>query len=171
MSWDVLILHPGSSSADEHPQLKPLGMAEDVRRAVSRTLSGIEWVGPKQGRYEGRSHDIEVVLPSLGVVDSFALHVRGVEDPTPLIASLCKRNGWVAFDSASGSFLDLEAPTPDRWERGTLERAQVYALAQLHRRSGAVAPRRRRGRRYLLWLVPLLLTLAALVVLAVRFAG
>lgn len=161
MTWDVLILHPEPASAEERPQLKPLGMADDIRRAVSRTLSGIEWVGPAQGRYEGRSFDIEVVLPSRGVVDSFALHVRGVDDPTPLIARLCKRNGWAAFDSASGSFLDLDDPTPERWERGTLQRAQVYALAQIHRRpeAGRAAPPKRLGRRRLLWLVPLLLTL------------
>lgn len=161
MSWDLLILHPESSSAEERPQLRPLGMADDIRRAVSRTLSGIDWVGPVQGRYEGRSCDIEVVLPSRGVVDSFALHVSGMGDPTPLVASLCKRNGWVAFDSASGSFLDLENPSPESWEKGALQRAQVYALAQIHRRpeAGTAAAARRLGRRRLLWLVPLLLTL------------
>lgn len=162
MSWDVLILHPEPSSAEERPQLKPLGMAEDIRRAVSRTLSGIDWAGPVRGHYEGRSCAIEVVLPSQGVVDSFALHVRGMGDPTPLVASLCKRNGWVAFDSASGSFLDLDEPTPESWERGTLQRAQVYAMSQLHRRRepGAAGPvPRRLGRRYLLWMVPLLLTM------------
>lgn len=166
MAWDVLILHPESSSAEERPQLKPLGMADEIRRAVSRTLSGIDWAGPLQGRYEGRSFEIEVVLPSRGVVDSFALHVRGMDDPTPLIASLCRRNGWAAFDSASGSFLDLDDPSPESWEQGTLQRAQVYAMAQLHRRTepGAAAGLgggrpQRLGRRVLLWLVPLFLTL------------
>ncbi len=168
MSWDVLILHPEPSSAEERPQLRPLGLADDIRRAVSRTLPGIDWAGPVRGHYESRSCDIEVVLPSHGVVDSFALHVSGMGDPTPLIVSLCKRNGWAAFDSASGSFLNLDEPTPESWERGTLQRAQVYAMAQLHRRkepgtAGAMGGSQRRqhrlGRRYLLWLVPLLVTM------------
>lgn len=156
--WDVLILHPESASAspEDRPRLEPLGMAEEVRRAVSRALPGIDWTEPVQGVYAGRTFSIDVQLPSRGVVDSFGLHVRGIGNPLPAIVRLCRQNGWVAFDSAAGTFLDLEDPSPEGWKSGFLRRAQLQALAQLHRGEPQV---KRSGRRYLLWLVPLLLTL------------
>jgi hypothetical protein len=133
-----------------------MGMAEEVRRAVSRALPGIDWTEPVQGVYRGRLYSIDVQLPSRGVVDSFGLHVRGLGNPMAAIVRLCRQNGWVAFDSAAGTFLDLENPSPESWESGLLFHAQVQALSQLHR---GEPPARRLGRRPLLWLVPLLLTL------------
>jgi len=168
VSWDVLILHPESASEppEDRPRLKPLGMAAEVRRAVSRALPGVDWTEPVEGIYDGRAYSIDVQLPSRGVVDSIGLHVRGFGNPLPAIVRLCRQNGWVAFDSAAGTFVDLEDPSPAGWESGFLRRAQLQALAQLHRgepRSGDQPPRP--GRRYLLWLVPLLLTLVGLMVL------
>jgi hypothetical protein len=166
VSWDVLILHPESASAPEegHPQLKPLGMADEVRRAVSRALPGIEWPEPLQGSYEGRAVSVRVELPSRGVVDSFALHLRGPGNPLPMLVRICRQNGWVAFDSVAGTFLDLHDPSPEGWESGVLFRAQIYALSHLHRREARSRPARmglRMGlsRRHLLWLVPVLLIL------------
>lgn len=145
MTWDVLILHPDSAAAPSEgdPTLRPLGMADEVRRAVSRVLPGIEWDAPVQGSYRGAAVSVEVELPSQGVVDSVALHLRGPRNPMPVIVRLCRQNGWVAFDSAAGTFLDLAAPTSEDWETGVLFRAQVQALAQFHRdreRKAAPAP-------------------------------
>jgi hypothetical protein len=158
VSWDVLILHPESTSEppEDRPRLKPLGMAEEVRRAVSRALPGIDWTEPVQGSYDSRGCSIDVELPSRGVVDSVGLHVRGIGNPLPAIMRLCRQNGWVAFDSAAGTFLDLEDPSPEGWKSGFLRGARLQALAQLHRGEPRLS---RVGRRYLLWLVPLLLTL------------
>lgn len=174
MSWDVLILHPDSASApsDGGPQLRPLGMADEVRRAVSRALPGIEWDAPVQGSYRGLAVSVDVELPSQGVVDSVALHLRGPRNPMPVILRICRQNGWVAFDSAAGTFLDLRDPSAEEWESGVLFRAQMQALAQLHRdreRQEAGTSGRRPGRlsrRRLLWLLPLLLSLLGLMVLA-----
>jgi hypothetical protein len=132
-------------------------MAEEVRKAVSRSLTGIEWLEPVQGVYDGRGYSIDAQLPSRGVVDSIGLHVRGTGNPLPVIVRLCRQNGWVAFDSAAGTFLNLENPSPEGWESGFRRGAQLQALAQLHRGQPPLPPRL--GRRYLLWLVPLLLTL------------
>jgi hypothetical protein len=158
VSWDVLILHPESAAAapDGDPRLRPLGMADEVRRAVSRALPGIEWDAPVQGSYRGTAVDVDVELPSQGVVDSFALHLRGAANPMPFILRICRQNGWVAFDSVAGSFLDLQNPAAQGWESGLLFRAQIQALSQLHREKPASG---RLGRRHLLALVPLLLTL------------
>jgi hypothetical protein len=159
VSWDVLILHSESTSEspEDRPRLKPLGMADEVRKAVSRALPGIDWMEPVQGTYDGRGYSIDAQLPSRGVVDSIGLHVRGTGNPLPVIVRLCRQNGWVAFDSAAGTFLNLEDPSPAGWESGFFRRAQLQALAQLHRGELQLPPRL--GRRYLLWLVPLLLTL------------
>jgi hypothetical protein len=169
VSWDVLILHPDSAAAppDGDPQLRPLGLADEVRRAVSRALPGIEWDAPVQGSYRGAAVSVDVELPSQGVVDSVALHLRGLGNPMPVIVRLCRQNGWVAFDSAAGTFLDLKEPSAEGWETGVLFRAQMQALAQLHRdreRAAGTPGRRvrRRIRRRLLRLVPLLLGLLAL---------
>ena len=174
MSWDVLILHPDSAAApaEGDPQLRPLGMADDVRRAVSRALPGIEWDAPVLGSYRGAALSVDVELPSKGVVDSFALHLRGLGNPMPVIVRLCRQNDWVAFDSAAGAFLDLASPSAEGWENGVLFRAQTQALAQFHRqreRRAAPPPVRRLrsfGRRRLVWLVTLLVSLLAAIGLA-----
>jgi hypothetical protein len=174
VSWDVLILHPDSASApaEGDPQLRPLGLADEVRRAVSRALPGIEWTEPLQGSYEGRAVAVRVELPSRGVVDSFALHLRGPGNPFPVLVRICRQNGWVAFDSVAGTFLDLDDPSTEDWQSGLLFRAQVYALSQLHR--GEARSRlasRRSGRKRLLWLVPLLLLLTGLIIGLLVLAG
>jgi hypothetical protein len=135
-------------------------------------LPGIEWDAPVQGSYRGIALSVDVELPSRGVVDSFALHLRGMVNPMPVIVRLCRQNGWVAFDSTAGTFLDLQDPSSAGWETGVLFRAQMQALAQLHRdreRQAAGASARRfgrPGRRRLLWLTTLLLSLLGLMALA-----
>lgn len=174
MSWDVLILHPDSAAAppEGDPRLRPLGMADEVRRAVSRALPGIEWDAPVQGSYRGAAVSVDVELPSQGVVDSFALHLRGPRNPMPVVLRICRQNGWVAFDSAAGTFLDLGDPSAEDWETGVLFRAQVQALAQFHRARERQAPPSpgsrllRLLRRRRLWLAALLLVLIALAWLA-----
>jgi hypothetical protein len=169
VSWDVLILHPDSAAAppDGDPQLRALGLADEVRRAVSRALPGIEWDAPVQGSYRGAAVSVDVELPSQGVVDSVALHLRGLGNPMPVIVRICRQNNWVAFDSVAGTFLDLKEPSAEGWEAGVLFRAQTHALAQFHRtreRAAGTPGRRARrwSRRRLLRLVPLLLGLLAL---------
>jgi hypothetical protein len=173
VTWDVLILHPDSAAAppDGDPQLRPLGMADDVRRAVSRALPGIEWDRPVQGSYRGAAVSVDVELPSQGVVDSFALHLGGVRNPMPVVVRICRQNNWVAFDSAAGTFLDLQEPSEAEWVSGVLFRAQVQALAQFHRdreRKTGPSPGRLRRllRRRRLWLAALLLGLIGLGALA-----
>lgn len=168
MTWDVLILHPDSAAApaDGDPQLRPLGMADEVRRAVSRALPGIEWDRPVQGSYRGAAVSVDVELPSQGVVDSIALHLRGVRNPMPVVVRICRQNNWVAFDSAAGTFLDLKEPSAEGWETGVLFRAQVQALAQFHRdRERQAAPPPGRLQRFvrgrLVRLVTLLVGLLA----------
>lgn len=172
MSWDVLILHPDSAAApaEGDPQLRPLGMADEVRRAVSRALPGIEWDAPVLGVYRGAVLSVDVELPSKGVVDSFALHLRGLGNPMPVIVRLCRQNGWVAFDSAAATFLDLASPSAEGWRNGVLFRAQTQALAQFHRQRERQAPASSRPgrlkRRRLVWLVTLLVSLLAAIGLA-----
>ncbi len=173
MTWDVLILHPDSAAAppDGDPQLRPLGMADDVRRAVSRALPGIEWDRPVQGSYRGAAVSVDVELPSQGVVDSIALHLGGVRNPMPVVVRICRQNNWVAFDSAAGTFLDLQEPSEAGWVSGVLFRAQVQSLAQFHRdreRKAGPSPGRLRRliRRRRLWLATLLLGLIGLGALA-----
>ncbi len=160
VSWDVLLLHPGSSAhSDEgQPQLRPLGMADEVRRAVTRALPGIEWDEPVLGSYRGLSLAVDVVLPSRGVVDSMALHLSGPGDPLPVVLRLCRQNGWVAFDSVAGDFLDLQNPNPDRLAGGARVHGEIQAVVQIHARaarlfspSAGSTPPVPPNRRRLLW--------------------
>jgi hypothetical protein len=40
-------------------------------------------------------------------VESFALHVRGMGDPIPIIKSLCLMNNWVAVDYSNSTQIDF----------------------------------------------------------------
>jgi len=95
----------------------PLGDATVIRSAIAGTLPDTDWSNPSWGLSAGPGFSFEFNIQSEGPVDAFTIHVRGSGDPLPAIVSLCRANGWVAFDYSTGELLDLSNPSNESWER------------------------------------------------------
>jgi len=93
----------------------PMGTAEEVRACVTSVLPSVDWSDPAWGVLEGDGYSIEFNLQESGEVDGFMLHVRGGGDPVSAIAGLCKAHRWVALDTSTGEFLDVNAPSHAGW--------------------------------------------------------
>ena len=122
MSWDVLVYNfDGPMPSDETMKQKgyqppPLGEAQVVRERISRSIPGIDWSNPAWGILRIESLLIEFSLQKDGVVDHLGLHVYGGGNPIPIIQSICSDNGWFAFDTSNGDWLDFENLSDAGWQ-------------------------------------------------------
>ena len=120
MSWDVMLFKFEGEPPDfeELPDdFKPptMGDAAALRRSISASLPGVDWSDPAWGILDGDGWSIEFNHQATGQTDQIMLHVRGGGDPIVAIVKLCKTNGWSAFDTSSGEFLNLDAPSAEGW--------------------------------------------------------
>lgn len=130
MSWDVLILNSDGTPEDLNSVPSgwmpiPIGEVSVVREQINRTIDNIEWSVPAWGSYQHEGLSIEFNLQDKGVVESFALHIRGQGDPIPIIATLCRENGWVAIDYYDSKMIDFDQDAHTRWKRFTDYRDDV----------------------------------------------
>lgn len=103
----------------------PIGEADIVRTEITRLLPNVDWSDPAWGILDGDGYSIEFNLQRDGVVDGFMLHVRGGGDPVSAIARLCSASGWVALDTSTGEFMDLDHPSHEGWASFQSFRDQV----------------------------------------------
>jgi hypothetical protein len=123
---------PRVSEMPDDSSFPPMGQAHSVRARISESLPGVDWSDPAWGVFEGAGYSIEFNFQKDGAVDGFMLHVRGGGDPMEAIARLCATNGWVALDTSTGEFMDLQRPSRDSWE--SFQAFRDRALATLGRR-------------------------------------
>jgi len=134
MSWDVLIqrydgVPPSVDAIPDDFRFPSMGDASAVRGLISTACPSVDWSDPAWGILDGDGYSIEFNFQEDGEVDSFMLHVRGGGDAISPIVSLCKTNGWVALDTSTGDFMDLESPSDDGWKEFQAFRDQVVASA------------------------------------------
>jgi len=122
MSWDVLVFNfdgpvpPDETLKQKGYQPPPLGTAHLVREKISRSVPGIDWSNPGWGILRMGSLLIEFGLQEDGIVDCLGIHVYGRGNPMPVIQHICSDNGWSAFDTSSGDWLDYENPSDAGWQ-------------------------------------------------------
>jgi len=92
-----------------------MGNAQAIRNAISDAIPGVDWSDPAWGMIDGDGWSIEFNHQDTGETDQIMLHVRGSGDPVTAIVKLCKTNNWSAFDTTSGEFINLDAPSTDGW--------------------------------------------------------
>jgi hypothetical protein len=73
----------------------------------------------EQADYEGDAFHIR--LFGFGEVPLFSVdaEIRGNGNPLPVIAALCRPNGWIAIDLANRQPVDLEAEAASGWKSFT----------------------------------------------------
>jgi hypothetical protein len=104
MSWNLLILKPGSP----HATVVPMAPLRKVSKMLNTMFPGLEW--PTESRCElnvDRGFSIELRVIS-GIVCS--LYTSGGYDHLKLFAKLCKKNGWELSDCQEGECIDLDDP-------------------------------------------------------------
>ena len=130
MSWDILIMSSDGTPEDLNTVPSgwlpnPIGEVSVVREQINRAIDNVDWSVPAWGNYKHGGLSIEINLQEEGEVESFALHIRGQGDPIPVIATLCKQNGWVAIDYYDSRMIDFKGDALSRWKRFTDYRDDV----------------------------------------------
>lgn len=122
MSWDVMVMRfeggtPNIAELESGARAPmPLGPAAEVRQAISRHLSSVDWSDPAWGIYDGDGFSIEFNAGSDDPIDSIMLHVRGGGDAIAAALSFAIPNGWSLLDCSSGDFINSENPSQEGWE-------------------------------------------------------
>jgi hypothetical protein len=121
MSWDVMIFNFGGKTLPRIGELKesdcePLGPAAEIRRKVTLSLAGIDWLDPTWGLYQGTGFSVEFNLGRDDLIRNMMLHVRGSGDAISAITEFASPLGWSAFDCSTGEYLDLQNPSQAGWK-------------------------------------------------------
>ncbi len=129
MTWRVVVMNfrghdppPQAMDAGYHPP--PLGAPQAVRDDISAALADIDWSDPHRGRLVAGDLTLDLVLPagapiasagSSAAIERMEILASGRGDPVALVVHLCGVNGWAAYDTAAGAFIDLADPDPAGW--------------------------------------------------------
>jgi hypothetical protein len=122
MSWDVMVFNFDGSPPrdfDELPESHkpdPLGPACNVREAISKQLSDVDWSDCTWGIFEGDGFSIEFNTGTDDPIDSIMLHVRGGGDAITAMLRFAIPNKWSLLDCSTGDFIDPENPSQEGWQ-------------------------------------------------------
>jgi hypothetical protein len=105
----------GRLDLDQPPSLgTPLEVRGRIRAAVAPPAT-IKFTESGQGRCYGPGYAVLFSVGTTGDVAEVAVHVDGREaNAFRLLRELCKRNGWMLYDRATGRFPDLSTANPLR---------------------------------------------------------
>jgi len=125
MSWDVFIFSTDPRHSTNVAKIPPLGDASDLRTKISTSWPGIHRDARAFGTLEGNGWSIQFDYETNGHNDCLMLQIRGGGDPLRAVVKLCKDNGWVALDTATGDLINLTAPSSKSWKGFQAYRDQV----------------------------------------------
>ncbi len=118
MGWDVLIFklkNPSTRARDlGESDVHSLGEAPAVRDQINAILPGVSWTDPDWGYVHLLGSHLEFNMKGWNGLH-MGIHVHGSGDPVTPIVALCRAYGWVAFDTTTAEFIDLNAPSPEGW--------------------------------------------------------
>jgi hypothetical protein len=122
MSWDVHVLRLDREVAGVHELpgdfVPPsIGLATEVRDAISRAFPGTDWTDPSWGVCDVDEFALEFSLGQDTSVWSLGILVHGSGDPVEPVLRMCVANGWTALDVQTGDFLDPAAPNRCSWSQ------------------------------------------------------
>lgn len=133
MSWDVLLLRaaPEIRSIDELPNDysgESLGTPTEVAKILRELFPHIDLRDPAWGVLEHEEYSIEFNIGDEVPCTSVTLHIRGPESAIEPLRLLCKRTGWLAFDTSDGELIDF-ATDPAKGLRDWIAYRQQAGIA------------------------------------------
>jgi hypothetical protein len=127
MSWDVLLINSKTPVNIESEDTPDFLSRTDFIKKVTQILPATDWSDPSFGILDS---DWAVIEFNTGNEEnigwSVMLQVYGGEDPVEAIVELCKQHHWQAYDMSTESYIDLNNPSRESWNkfdqsRGNLE--------------------------------------------------
>lgn len=114
MSWDVLLTNSAqkAGSNPEEAESLPFPAHEELIQAFKQVFPQIEDSEDGWATIDSPDYSMEVhfMKDKEGQTDSISLGIRAEKDPMPYIAQLCKTNGWEAYDTTMGDYINLDEP-------------------------------------------------------------
>lgn len=118
MSWDLIILNSSKPVDFEKDNWKDFESTNFVANRIKKTFPESTWNDFSWGNLENEFADIEFNIGNENDFgNNFLLHVRGGINPLEEIVRMCKENNWIAYDMSKESFVDLENPNSDGFEK------------------------------------------------------
>ena len=118
MSWDLLILNSIEPVDFEKENWEDFESTKYVADRIKKTFPESIWTDFSWGNLENKYADIEFNLGKENDCgNNFIIHVRGGINPITEIVRMCKENSWIAYDMSKESFVDLEKPDSDGYEK------------------------------------------------------
>ena len=114
MSWDIFVqdLPAGITSTEEIPNdFRPgiIGKSADIVARIKEVVPSADFTRPSWGTIDGQDYSIEINIGEEEYLRSFALHVRGGNSATIMVANILNHLGLRALDPGSESGLFTSA--------------------------------------------------------------
>lgn len=128
MSWDVVIFKQNRKIANQagidERALVDIGDTSELKLILTQFFKNVRWEND-WGLVEKDDYSIEFAVGPPGRrVSSTMFFLNGTNAIYPVI-DLCRQNKWQAFDTRSGSIIDLDNP-----EKGGYTRFNEYLAYQ-----------------------------------------
>jgi hypothetical protein len=118
MSWDVLLINSKTPVNIDSEDIPEFLSRTDFINKVKQVLPVIDWPDPSIGILDSVPAVIEFNTGDEEAIGSeVLLHVYGGEDPVEVIVDLCKQNNWQAYDLSTESYIDLDNPSRESWNK------------------------------------------------------
>ena len=128
MSWDILVMNSDKPVDFDNGDWPHFKSRQAVIESIKQTFPESKWEDPSWGVLRNGKAIIEFNLGSKEEMDNtFMLHVRGGNDPTGEIVRLCKRHGWVAYDTSGEQFIDNKERADESFKEWGKYRDQVVS--------------------------------------------
>jgi len=111
MSWDVSVQrftreYELVSDIPDSERCVVLGSSAEVRAAISRFFSTVDWSDVTRGVFDSEDGSIEFNMGTNEPNTGFMMHVRASDKLIPTIVAMCKTARWQALDCSDGEFLE-----------------------------------------------------------------
>ncbi len=114
MSWDVCLVKTNTNSeqsVEDIAEVVDIATREEFAELLAAAYpdsncDDLSWL-----ILNTDSFSIEFNVGDEPVIDSIMLHIRGSEEPTAVIQTLCTALACRAIDTSTGEFMDFEQPS------------------------------------------------------------
>lgn len=132
MSWDIMLVNsrqkPDLDSDD--PDLPLFPPKAELILAFRKTFPSLQVEENGWASIDAPDYSIELSFPDEEAPENqIMLFIRGGKDPMPHIAQLCRDNGWQAYDTTMGDYIDLDQPLKNGFSGWQSYRDQIVGEA------------------------------------------
>jgi hypothetical protein len=123
MSWDVTVQrfsrqYESIAEIPDSERCVALGSSAEVRAAINRFFSAVDWSDNAWGVYESNDSSVEFNMGKNEPNSGFMMHIRASGDVVPTIVAMCLAERWQAWIAARECFWKGHWNLAPAWKTG-----------------------------------------------------